>query len=361
MRRTLQAGLTVAIVLFLAALMRESASRLSAPAAPGAAGLADDWPVYGHDPGGIRYSPLTEINRQNVVQLKVAWTFHTGDISQGSQDQRRSGFETTPIVVDGTLYLTTGFNRVIALDPEKGTQRWAYDPLVDVTEDYGDGLINRGVATWADPARASGQPCGRRIFEATLDARLIALDAATGAPCTDFGEYGQVSLRNVPRYVEGFYHMTSPPAVIDDLVVVARPSTTMRAPRCRAAWYERSRRALERCAGAGTRFLRTCRIQPRRALVRRSGELARPTPGQLWPSTRSAILFLFPPAAPVPTILAACGPETISGRTPLSPCTPERASWPGGSSLSTTTFGITTLLHHLCLPPSSVTAKQRRS
>jgi len=222
MRRTLQAGLTVAIVLFLAALMRESASRLSAPAAetPGAAGLADDWSVYGHDPGGIRYSPLTEINRQNVDQLKVAWTFHTGDISQGSQDQRRSGFETTPIVVDGTLYLTTGFNRVIALDPEKGTQRWAYDPLVDVTEDYGDGLINRGVATWADPARASGQPCGRRIFEATLDARLIALDAATGAPCTDFGEYGQVSLRNVPRYVEGFYHMTSPPAVIDDLVVV---------------------------------------------------------------------------------------------------------------------------------------------
>jgi quinoprotein glucose dehydrogenase len=116
----------------------------------------------------MRYSPLTEINRQNVTQLKVAWTFHTGDISRGSQDQRRSGFETTPIVVDGTLYLTTGFNRMIALDPEKGTQRWAYDPLVDLTEDYGDGLINRGLATWADPARASGQACGRRIFEATL-------------------------------------------------------------------------------------------------------------------------------------------------------------------------------------------------
>lgn len=182
--------------------------------------LTDDWPYYGHDAGGMRYSPLAEINRQNVAQLKVAWVFHTGDISDGSGDRRRSGFECTPILVDGTLYITTGFNRVIALDPETGRQRWAYDPLVDPTEDYGDGLINRGVATWLDPAQPAGKSCRRRIFEATLDARLIALDASTGAPCTAFGEYGQVSLRNVPRYVEGWYHMTSPPAVIDDLVVV---------------------------------------------------------------------------------------------------------------------------------------------
>jgi len=181
---------------------------------------ADDWPYYGHDPGGMRYSPLTEINRENVSQLKVAWTFHIGDISNGSGDRKRSGFEATPILVDSTLYLTTGFNRVMALDPETGKQRWTYDPFVDPTGDYGDGLINRGVSTWLDPQRAAGQPCHRRIFEATLDARLIALDALTGAPCADFGQSGQVSLRNVPRYVGGWYHMTSPPAVIDDLVVV---------------------------------------------------------------------------------------------------------------------------------------------
>ena len=82
-----------------------------------------DWPAYGHDPGGMRYSPLTQINRQNVARLKVAWTFHTGDISDGSADRKRSGFEATPIMVDGTLYLTTGFNRVIALDPGTGKQR----------------------------------------------------------------------------------------------------------------------------------------------------------------------------------------------------------------------------------------------
>jgi quinoprotein glucose dehydrogenase len=183
-------------------------------------GPIDDWPYYGHDAGGMRYSPLTEINKENVTQLKVAWVFHTGDVSDESHDRKRSGFETTPLVVDGTLFLTTPFNRVIALDPATGAQRWAYDPLVDPTGDYGDGLINRGVATWLDPRRAAGKPCHRRIFESTLDARLIALDAATGAPCADFAQNGQVSLRNVPRYVGGWYHMTSPPAVIDDLVVV---------------------------------------------------------------------------------------------------------------------------------------------
>lgn len=179
-----------------------------------------EWPSYGNDPGGMRYSPLTGINRENVAKLKVAWVFHTGEVSDGSGKRARSGFETTPILVDGTLYLTTPFNRIIALDPMTGKQRWAYDPAIDLTGAYGDGLINRGVSTWLDSALAAGRPCRRRIFEATLDARLIALDAATGKPCADFGGTGWVSLREVPRYLAGRYHMTSPPAVIDDLVVV---------------------------------------------------------------------------------------------------------------------------------------------
>ena len=183
-------------------------------------GSVDDWPSYGHDAGGMRYSPLTQINRTNVATLKVAWTFHVGDISDGSGHKKRSGLETTPILVDGTLYLTTGFNRVFALDPETGAQRWVYDPMTEIAGDYGDGLINRGVAAWLDPERAKGKPCRRRIFETTLDARLIALDGATGEPCRDFGNHGQVSLRDVARYIPGQYHMTSPPAVIDDVIVV---------------------------------------------------------------------------------------------------------------------------------------------
>jgi membrane-bound PQQ-dependent dehydrogenase (glucose/quinate/shikimate family) len=187
-----------------------------------------DWPNYGNDPGGMRHSSVTQINRENVSKLKVAWVYHTGDISDGHDGRKRSGFETTPLLVDRTLYLTTPFNRVIALEPGTGKQIWAYDPKIDQSLDYGDGLINRGVATWLDPLRSATTICKRRIFEATADARLIALDAVTGHPCLDFGTAGQVNLRNVPgyqhanlgEYMRGWYHMTSPPVTIDDIVIV---------------------------------------------------------------------------------------------------------------------------------------------
>jgi len=180
------------------------------------------WPNYGNDPEGTRFSPLAQINRKNVAKLKVEWTFHTGDTSDGKGERRRSGFESTPIMVDGTLYVTTPFNRIIALDPATGKQRWAFDPKIDPTWQSGDGLINRGVATWLDQdeKRSVGKPCRRRIFEATIDARLVAIDAKTGNACADFGNKGEVSLRGVPGFRAGSYHMTSPPAVVDDVVVV---------------------------------------------------------------------------------------------------------------------------------------------
>jgi len=206
--------------LILVCAMAVGCANLSRRPGAKASGPDGDWPYYGHDPGGTRYSPLTQINRDNVSSLKVAWVFHTGDISEGNEGRRRSGFENTPLMVAGTLYLSTPFNRVIALNPATGKQLWSYDPKTDLTLSYGDGLINRGVATWLDPERRPGQPCHRRIFESTLDARLTALDAATGEPCRDFGINGQVSLQQVSRYRPGWYHMTSPPTVIDGLVVV---------------------------------------------------------------------------------------------------------------------------------------------
>ena len=123
MKKMMRVGSVAALAVVFLSLM--IATKIIASASDSA---VDDWPYYGHDPGGMRYSPLTQINRENVSTLKVAWTFHTGDISDGTQDRKRSGFETTPLLVDGTLYLTTPFNRVIALDPETGAQRWAYDP-----------------------------------------------------------------------------------------------------------------------------------------------------------------------------------------------------------------------------------------
>jgi quinoprotein glucose dehydrogenase len=185
----------------------------------GGSASADEWSSYGRDPGGSRYSPLTQITPLNVSQLREVWTYHTGDISDGSGKRQRSGFETTPLMMDGNLYLTTAFNRVIALDAATGRQLWAFDAKINQTLPYGDGLINRGLASWRD-GRSTGGRCTLRLFEATLDARLIALDARSGQPCKDFGNGGEVDLSQVVHYVAGQYHMTSPPVVLDGAVIV---------------------------------------------------------------------------------------------------------------------------------------------
>src|SRR5881628_693996 len=92
---------------------------------------AQEWPHYGGDPGGTRYSKLDQVHRGNVTRLRVAWTYHTGDMSDGTVYPTRSTFECTPLVADGVLYLTTPFSRAIALDAETGRELWAFDPKLD--------------------------------------------------------------------------------------------------------------------------------------------------------------------------------------------------------------------------------------
>ena len=197
-------------------------------------GAPVEWPFYGNDQGGQRYSPLTQINRDNVTNLKCAWTYHTGDMSNGQIDPsvaeghwtfNKTGFENTPIVVDGVMYISTPFCRVIALDPETGAEKWSYDPQMRKDKPYSEGLINRGVSSWLDPDRKAGDMCRRRIYIGTIDARLIALDAASGKPCTDFGDGGTINLKKGVKNIDhigyyGEYEETSPPAIIDDMVVV---------------------------------------------------------------------------------------------------------------------------------------------
>lgn len=211
MRRTAALGIS-----FIACLLG-----LGSVAAQPADGPIAEWPYYGGDAGGSRYAELIQINKTNVAALQVAWEYHTGDVSDGSNGRRKSAFETTPIVVEGTMYLTTPFNRVIALNPETGVAKWSFDPKIDLAGPYSEGLINRGVTLWTDAARASGA-CRQRIFLATIDARLFALDAATGQPCVDFGSGGYVDLtRGIPNIKRrGEYQETSPPAVVGDLVIV---------------------------------------------------------------------------------------------------------------------------------------------
>jgi quinoprotein glucose dehydrogenase len=175
------------------------------------------WPAYGGDAAGHRYSALDQISAANVQNLKPAWVYRTGDLLR-----RYGRFEATPILVDGTLYVSSPLGRVSALDPQTGAERWTYDPMIDLHGSYGD-FANRGVSTWLDAAAPEGSLCRRRIYIGTVDARLIALDGATGRPCDDFGNHGTIDLThdllNAPEET-GEYEVTSPPAVVGGLVIV---------------------------------------------------------------------------------------------------------------------------------------------
>lgn len=176
---------------------------------------AADWPSYGRDPGGQRFSTLKEINRDNVKTLKVVWTYRTGDAYQ-PKDGRATAFEATPLYVNNTLYLSTPLGRIIALDPVTGKELWTYDAVIPRDRGYGD-FANRGVSIWKSP---KGQ---LRIIIATIDARLIEVDAATGKPVQEFGDNGIVDLRHGLRIPpKGFadYQQTSPPAVVRDTIIV---------------------------------------------------------------------------------------------------------------------------------------------
>jgi quinoprotein glucose dehydrogenase len=179
-----------------------------------------DWPAYGRDAGGSRFSPAARITRENVGSLTVAWRYHTGE--PALQLNRQPSLQVTPLVVDNVMYISTPLGKVMALDPATGHELWRYDARVDPKAGYGD-FASRGVSTWVDRSAKPGAPCRRRIFVATMDARLIALDAQSGYTCGGFGSDGTVGLRHGLRVLPAFpaaYEVTSPPAIVNDLVVV---------------------------------------------------------------------------------------------------------------------------------------------
>jgi quinoprotein glucose dehydrogenase len=181
--------------------------------------VMSDWPVYGGDAGGARFSPLARITRDNVAKLGVAWRYHTGE--PALDVSRQPSLQVTPIVVDNVMYISTPLGKVMALEPATGREIWRYDARVNPKGGYGD-FASRGVATWVDSTLKPGAPCRRRIYVATVDARLVSLDAASGYPCVTFGVEGTIGLREGLRIPPAFptaYQVTSPPVVAGDLVI----------------------------------------------------------------------------------------------------------------------------------------------
>lgn len=187
-------------------------AELAAMSDPSLQQVGVDWPAYGATYAARRYSPLSEINRDNVGRLERAWLYHTGDLPE-----ENFGAETTPIKIGDTVYLCSARNILIALDAETGRERWRHDP--EVSDDYIPYTAAcRGVAYHAAAAASDG--CTERIVEGTLDGRLIAVNARTGERCSAFGDNGEVSITDgMGEVTPGMVSITSPPAIVRGVIV----------------------------------------------------------------------------------------------------------------------------------------------
>ncbi len=195
---------------------------------------ANQWPTYGHDPGGQRFSPLTQITPANVARLNIAWTYHmrpagftappgggraqglpAGDEPEGGGGGRRgfgSGFrpsESTPLVIDGIMYLTTPYARVAAVDPVTGTELWAYQLPSGSPS-------TRGLEFWSGDGTTPAQ-----VVFGSIDGKLYSVDAKTGKPNPNFGDNGIVNLNTeaIMRGLPGRNGLSSPPIVYKNLVI----------------------------------------------------------------------------------------------------------------------------------------------
>ena len=175
-----------------------------------------EWPYYGGDQGGGKYSTLADVNRSNVSQLAPAWEWTTGERALEQYGTRPGSFEVTPLMIDGVLYVTTPYNSIAALDAETGKELWRFDgeayKIGQVLS--GSGWKLRGTAFWRDGDKL-------RIFLNSRH-RLFSLDARTGRPVPSFGNNGEVSLTDGLKRVSDFTHMTqsSPPIIYKDLVIM---------------------------------------------------------------------------------------------------------------------------------------------
>lgn len=186
----------------------------AAMADPSLMAAGTDWPAYGGTYSARRFSPLAQITPANVKQLERAWVYHTRDLPD-----EKYGAETTPLMVGDTLYLCTGMNILIALDPATGRERWRFDPKVP-KEWIPYTAACRGVSYFAVPGAAANEPCAARIIEGTLDGRIIAVDARTGRPCAGFGANGQADIKpGMGPVFPGMVSITSPPTIVRGVVV----------------------------------------------------------------------------------------------------------------------------------------------
>ena len=182
---------------------------------------SSEWSTYNGNLAGQHYSSLRQINQANVKNLQVAWTFHTGEFKTPGAANSRAAFEANPVIWHNTLYFSTPFDRVFALNAESGKEIWSFDPKIDRTV-FINVVTSRGVTLWHSSKPNPSEACANRVFIATVEARLMALDAITGKSCADFGSHGKVDLATNIYLGDKrwWYEVTSPPTVVGDVVIL---------------------------------------------------------------------------------------------------------------------------------------------
>ncbi|HEX9869271.1 MAG TPA: PQQ-binding-like beta-propeller repeat protein [Candidatus Tectomicrobia bacterium] len=206
------------------------------------------WPHVTGNSSANRFSDASDIDASNVGQLVVAWQKEVtlpsiARLHQRSPDSRARAsaatgqqcagchasshrFEATPLLIGDALLTSTPWGGAVALDPRTGAVQWRFDPGIDYGRSYPEGLTSRGVAVWQSPANPTGQPCSQRVFVATVDAQLWAVDAESGRACQEFGARGLVVIQRCGGRSAARLGPTSPPAVVGSVVVVTIPGAS---------------------------------------------------------------------------------------------------------------------------------------
>lgn len=202
------------LALLVIGLFANSGYDVATPSAMGTGSVnntSGDWSSYGATKAGTRYAAVDQISLENVGSLERAWEMRTGV---------PGAFKGTPIQIDDGLFLCTGQNIILALDPDTGAERWRFDPKIQSPK-IGFWDTCRGVTYYENPEPVEDTECVERIFTATTDARLIAVDKNTGLPCSNFGENGEISLlAGMGEVIPGFYFVTSPPTISNGVLVL---------------------------------------------------------------------------------------------------------------------------------------------
>lgn len=194
-----------------------SASQPATPLVPG----TPTWDSFHGQLNVQKYSPLTQITADNVSKLTKVWEFHTGDVSDGKGDTPATVWSATPIFANDTLYIGTPFDRLIALDPGTGKEKWHYDTKSSRKALTQPVLKNRGVSYWQAKNPVKGEACQKMVYMGTVDGKLFALDADSGKPCSGFADNGVLDL-NQWNTVNAKYPLSvlQPPTVVGNHLLV---------------------------------------------------------------------------------------------------------------------------------------------